>query len=166
MLPLKLILVPIDFSDASRASLDVAADIAARMGAELLLVHVVPEIRDLPVDVSIFKEGQHDQILDESEAQRLSAVAATLVPADVKFRTEIGRANDVGMELLRIAAHNQVDMIVIATHGMTGWRTIPFGSVAVKVVNQAECPVLVLRTKTAQSASIEDKAAASASGAD
>jgi hypothetical protein len=36
-------------------------------------------------------------------------------------------------------------MIVIATHGMTGWRRIPFGSVAKKVVEQAECPVLVLR---------------------
>ena len=165
MLPLKLILVPIDFSDASRASLDVAADIASRMGAELLLVHVVPEIRDLPVDVSIFKEGEHDQILDESEAQRLTAAAATLAHTNLKFRTEIGRANDVGTELLRIAAHNLVDMIVIATHGMTGWRTIPFGSVAEKVVNQAECPVLVLRAKAAQDVSVKDSAAASASAA-
>jgi nucleotide-binding universal stress UspA family protein len=163
MLPLKLILVPIDFSDASRASLDAAVDIASRMGAELLLVHVVPEIRDLPVDISIFKEGEHDQILDDSEAQRLTAVAATLAHTNIKFRTEMGRANDVGMELLRIAAHNHVDMIVIATHGMTGWRTIPFGSVAEKVVNQAECPVLVLRTKAAQDASTKDNAAASAS---
>jgi nucleotide-binding universal stress UspA family protein len=162
MLPLKLILVPIDFSDASRASLDVAAGIASRMGAELLLVHVVPEIRDLPVDVSIFKEGEHDQILDESEAQRLTAAAATLAHTNLKFRTEIGRANDVGMELLRMAAHNQVNMIVIASHGMTGWRTIPFGSVAEKVVNQAECPVLVLRTKAAQDASMKDKEASSA----
>jgi nucleotide-binding universal stress UspA family protein len=165
MLSLKLILVPIDFSDASRASLDVAADIASRMGAELLLVHVVPEIRDLPVDVSIFKEGEHDQILDESEAQRLTAAGATLAHTGIKCRTEIGRANDVGMELLRIAAHNQVNMIVIATHGMTGWRTIPFGSVAEKVVNQAECPVLVLRTKAAQDASIKDNETASASAA-
>jgi universal stress protein family protein len=38
-------------------------------------------------------------------------------------------------------------MIVIATHGMTGWRRIAFGSVAQKVVEQAACPVLVLRAK-------------------
>jgi len=165
MLPLKLILIPVDFSDASRASLEVAADIASRMGAELLLVHVVPEIRNLPVDVSIFKEGEHDQILDDSEAQRLTGIAATLGHANIKFRTEIGRANDVGMELLRIAARDRVDMIVIATHGMTGWRTIPFGSVAEKVVDQAECPVLVLRAKAAQDASVKDNTAASASAA-
>lgn len=66
------------------------------------------------------------------------------------------------MELLRIAAHNQADMIVRSTHGLTGWRTIPFGSVAEKVVNQAECPVLILRNKAGPGASIEDKEAASA----
>ena len=63
------------------------------------------------------------------------------------MRTEVGTANDVGMELVRIAEHDNVDMIVIATHGMTGWRRIAVGSVAQKVVEQAACPVLVLRAK-------------------
>ncbi|MGB0001906.1 MAG: universal stress protein [Candidatus Acidiferrales bacterium] len=49
-----------------------------------------------------------------------------------KVRTEIGTANDVGMEIVRIAENDHADMIVIATHGMTGWRRIPFGSVAKK----------------------------------
>jgi hypothetical protein len=48
-----------------------------------------------------------------------------------------------------IAEHDNVDMIVIATHGMTGWRRIGFGSVAQKIVEQAPCPVLVLRAKVA-----------------
>jgi hypothetical protein len=56
-------------------------------------------------------------------------------------------------------------MIVVATHGMTGWRTIPFGSIAAKVVNQAECPVLVIRTKAAKDTSVKDTAAVSASTA-
>jgi nucleotide-binding universal stress UspA family protein len=61
------------------------------------------------------------------------------------------------MELIRIAERNHVDMIVIATHGMTGWREFAFGSVAEKVVKEADCPVLVLRAKSTEDADREDE---------
>jgi nucleotide-binding universal stress UspA family protein len=149
MIPPKLILVPIDFSDFSRRALEVATDMASRLGATLLLVHILPAIPDLPKDVSIFKEGTYNRELNESAAKQLSELATTLANTNVKVRTEVGTANDVGMELVRIAEHDNVDIIVIATHGMTGWRRIAFGSVARKVVEQAACPVLVLRAKVA-----------------
>ena len=112
-------------------------------------MHILPAIPDLPKDVSIFKEGTYNRELNESAAKQLSELATTLANANVKVRTELGTANDVGMELVRIAEHDNVDMIVIATHGMTGWRRIAFGSVARKVVEQAACPVLVLGAKVA-----------------
>ena len=166
MLPPKLILSPIDFSDSSHGALDVAADFAARFGAELLLVHVMPAIEDLPKSVSVFKEGQYDQSLDDAAAKRLADLAATLAPKNVKARTEMGTANDVGMELVRIAEHEHADMIIIATHGMTGWHKIAFGSVAEKVVKQASCPVLVLRANALEDAGSEKKAASSAAASD
>jgi nucleotide-binding universal stress UspA family protein len=166
MLPPKLILSPIDFSDSSQAALEVAADFAARFGAELLLVHVMPAIEDLPKSVSVFKEGEYDQSLDDAAAIRLADLAATLAPKNVKARTEMGTANDVGMELVRIAEHEHADMIIIATHGMTGWHKIAFGSVAEKVVKQASCPVLVLRANALEEAGGEKKAAASAAASD
>ena len=162
MLPPKLILSPIDFSDPSQAALDVAADFAARFGAELLLVHVVPAIPDLPENVSLLKEGEYDQSLVDAAAKRLSDLAATVAHKNVKARTEVGTANDVGMELVRSADHNHADMIIIATHGMTGWHKIAFGSVAEKVVKQASCPVLVLRANALEDAGGEKKAASSA----
>jgi nucleotide-binding universal stress UspA family protein len=152
MMPPKLILAPIDFSDHSRNALDVAADLASRFGATLLLVHVVAAIPDLPEGVSIFKEGEYDSKLRDIAAQQLSDLAATLADKKINVRTELDTANDVGMELIRIAERDQADMIVIATHGMTGWRAIAFGSVAEKVVRQAACPVLVLRAKAANQA--------------
>jgi nucleotide-binding universal stress UspA family protein len=152
MLPPKLILAPTDFSDSSRAALDVAANMASRLGAEVLLVHVMPAIPDLPKSVSIFRERQYDQSLNEKAEQDLKELAATLAQKNVKTRTKLGNANDVGMELIRIAESENADMIIIATHGMTGWRKIAFGSVAEKVVKEAECPVLVLRAKAATSA--------------
>jgi nucleotide-binding universal stress UspA family protein len=160
MLPPKLILVPIDFSDPSRAALDVASDMAARLGAELLLVHVMPAIEDLPSNVSIFKERQYDESLNEKAEQQLKQLAAGLAKKNVKARTELGTANDVGMELIRIARSEHVDMIVIATHGMTGWRKIAYGSVSEKVVKEAECPVLLLRSKASSGASGGHQAAA------
>jgi nucleotide-binding universal stress UspA family protein len=147
MMPPKLILAPIDFSDYSRTALDVAADLASRFGAGLLLVHVVPAVANLPAGVSMFKEGEYNSELHTAAAKRLSELAAKLGNKNLVVRTEIGTANDIGMEIVRIAEHDNADIIVIATHGMTGWRAIAFGSVAEKVVEQAACPVLVLRAK-------------------
>jgi nucleotide-binding universal stress UspA family protein len=149
MLPPKLILAPIDFSDASRAALDVAAEMASRFGAELLLIHVQPAIEDLPKTVSIFKERQYDESLDDKAEKQLKDLAATVAQKNVKVRTELGTGNDVGMELIRIAQSEHADLIVIATHGMTGWREFAFGTVAEKVLKQGDCPVLLLRAKAA-----------------
>lgn len=147
MMPPKVILAPIDFSDSSRKALDVATDMASRLAASLLLVHIVPAIPDLPEGISIFKEGEYDSELHKTASKQLSELATTLENKNLNVRTEIGTADDVGMELVRIAEHDNVDMIVIATHGMTGWRRIAYGSVAQKVVEQAACPVLILREK-------------------
>ncbi len=72
-------------------------------------------------------------------------VVIAILHDGLSVRSEVGIANDVGMELLRIAEHNHVELIVIATHGVTGWNNFVFGSVAEKVVRQANVPVLVLR---------------------
>jgi nucleotide-binding universal stress UspA family protein len=143
----KLILAPIDFSGFSRNALDAAAEMASAFGAALLLVYIAPAIPDLPKGVSIFKEGEFESELHQTASKQLSELAAALAKKNLDVRTEVGTANDVGMELVRIAEHDNVDMIVIATHGMTGWRRIAFGSVAQTVVEQAACAVLVLRAK-------------------
>jgi nucleotide-binding universal stress UspA family protein len=163
MMPPKLILSPIDFSDPSLAALNVAADMAARLDAELLLVHVVPAIPELPAGVSILKEGEYDDRLSATAREQLSELAASL--PKIKVRTEIGAADEVGMELIRIAERNHVDMIVLATHGMTGWREFAFGSVAEKVVKEADCPVLVLRAKATEDADREDEPLSSSASA-
>ena len=81
---LKTILAPIDFSDFSNNALDVATDLASRLGAELILVNVVPAIPDLPSSVSIFKEGEYDQSLHDATAKRLSDLAASLSAKNIK----------------------------------------------------------------------------------
>jgi nucleotide-binding universal stress UspA family protein len=113
--------------------------------------------------VSIFGEAEYDQSLVDAAAQQLSEIAATLVPTSTKVRTEVGTANDVGMERMRIAEHNRADVIIITTHGMTGWREIAFGSVAEKVVKQADRPVLLLPAKAEKETGQKRKTASSSS---
>ena len=147
MLPPKLILSPIDFSDPSHEALDTAADLAAGVGAELLLVHVVAMLPRLPSPATIFNEAEFEQELHKDAEKRLALLADKLRARGLKVRTEVGTANDVGMELIRIGDHNKADLIVIATHGMTGWHRLAFGSVTEKVVRLSHLPVLVLRTE-------------------
>ena len=147
MLPPKLILAPLDFSDPSNEALNTAVDLASQFGSELLLVHVVPMLPRLPSPAVIFNEAEFEQELHKDAVARLNELTLKLSAKGVKALSEVGTANDVGMEIIRLAEHNNVDLIVIATHGMTGWHRLAFGSVAEKVVRLAPCAVLTLRMR-------------------
>lgn len=158
----KVILSPIDFSDSSLEALDVARDIATRYGSSIVLVHVVPVIPKLPGDASIFHEGDYERGLIGRAEQRLTDLAAKLKEQGIDARTSVGLANEAAMEILRCAEHEHADLIVIATHGMTGWRRLAFGSVTDKVVRTADCPVLVLRKSAGSNAGDAKEKSASA----
>jgi nucleotide-binding universal stress UspA family protein len=163
MLPPKLILSPIDFSEPSLEALDAAIDIASRYNAGLLLEYVVPVIPRLPDAISILKEGDYERELIKNAEERLTELAKKVTEKGLSVRTSVGLANDAAMEIIRAADHENVDLIVIATHGMTGWRRLAFGSVTEKVVRTANCPVLVLRKNQAgESSEHEAKASAAA----
>jgi nucleotide-binding universal stress UspA family protein len=147
MLEPKTVLAPTDFSEPSRDALDTAAEVAFRYGATLLLVHIVPAIPELAAGVSIFKEGDYERRLHEDAAKRLTALVASYSRKGLTVRTEVGTANEAGMEIVRIAERENADLIVIATHGMTGWHRLAFGSVAEKVMRASHCAVLLLRAQ-------------------
>jgi nucleotide-binding universal stress UspA family protein len=149
MLAPKKILAPVDFSELSNAALADAIDLAKLFRAELLVVHVIPVIAALPYDVSLLKEGAYEDERDREAQTRLQALAEKITVGGVKATAIVGHSNVPSKEILLTAEHHGVDMIVMATHGMTGWREIAFGSVAEKVVQHATVPVLILRSKAA-----------------
>jgi nucleotide-binding universal stress UspA family protein len=152
MFSAKLILSPVDFSDFSVQAVEVAKDIATRYGSEILLVHVVPVIPKLEGHANIFTEGEYENQLIASAKQRLADMAAKLQQAGVRARSTVFLSNDPAMEIIRTADSEKADLIVIATHGLTGWRRLAFGSVADKLVRTAACSVLVLRAEAAATA--------------
>jgi nucleotide-binding universal stress UspA family protein len=145
MLQPKVVLAPIDFSDPAQDAAATAAHFASQFGAALLLVHVVPALPRLPANVSIFKETEYERTLHEQAVKRITELSAKYAQTGISVQSEVGTANDVGMEIVRIAERHKADLIAIATHGVTGWNSLLFGSVAEKVVRAAPCAVLLIK---------------------
>ncbi len=151
MLPFRRILVTTDFSETSLSALPVAVEVATHFDAELLLVHILPMDTPTPWDIPPYPDfGLASLPLPEYEAQvrdeverRLEMVVAKHAQG-IRVRRLIGRG-DPATEVDRIAAEEKADLIVLATHGWTGWRHLVFGSVAEKVLREAPCPVLSVR---------------------
>ena len=150
MLPLKKLLCPTDFSEPSREALKVAVEFALHFGAQLSLVNVVPMLPVLSRDPNYaFKVPEYEQMLNADAEERLNELIGEVTTPLTNIRTILGHG-DAASEIVRIAEKENVDMIVIATHGMTGWRRVVFGSVAERVVRLAKCPVLTTRVSQAE----------------
>ncbi len=141
----KTILVPIDFSEASTRALEYAADYARLMDAQLLIVHIHAGPR---ADAG---EGMlHSGVVmedRESITRKLESVKPKKDDVSVEHRLLSG---DAGQEILRVAADDGVDLIVMATHGHTGLLRTLMGSVAEHVLRRSPCPVMTIKVpKTA-----------------
>ena len=151
MLPFRRILVTTDFSDTSLEALPIAVEIASHFDAELLLVHILPMDTPTPWDIPPYADfGLASLPLPEYEAQvrqeverRLEVLAGKRAQG-VKVRSVL-RRGDPATEIGLLAAAEKADLIVLATHGWTGWRHLVFGSVAERVLREAPCPVLSVR---------------------
>jgi universal stress protein A len=145
VLPIRTILCPLDFSEPSNKALQSAIELAAQFRAALVLVHVIPTaVPGVPADPAYAFAGteEYEKALRVDAEEQLT-LAAQHIPPEVKSRNVVGNG-DPADEVVRLAATEKADLIVIATHGLTGWRHLVFGSVAEKVVRQATRPVLVV----------------------
>ena len=143
-LRLKKILVPIDFSEPSRKALAYATSFAKQFNAELLLFHAVP-IMTAPAPMYSMPPETDARLRDESSKQ-LAQWRSTL-PAELSSKAIVGDGASAYDQIVRAAAENNVDLIVLGTHGRTGARRWLIGSTAERVVRYATCPVLVVRER-------------------
>jgi nucleotide-binding universal stress UspA family protein len=145
MLPFQRILCPTDFSGPSETAIGAAVELATHFHAALHLVHVVAVLPATTDDPNFtFQVPEYEAVLHAEARERLEALAARLGAGGVSVSCAVGNG-DAGREIVRIAGESGADVIVIATHGETGWRHAIFGSVAERVVQLASCPVLTIR---------------------
>jgi nucleotide-binding universal stress UspA family protein len=142
------VLAPVDFSEHSRDALGVARDVAGSYGARLQLFHVWEDVLHpafYNMGAMSIKDLQPD-IEDRTIGALQELLAETPGPAvETDFHTTEGHA---AREIVDFAVENATDLIVIATHGLTGVEHFLLGSVAEKVVRRAPCPVLVVKRRT------------------
>ena len=134
-----IILVPTDFSTASDAALPHAEALAKQKSASLLILHV----EETPL---AYGGGELYYGLPEPTSERILAMLEQVRPSDptVAFTHRLTMGDPAG-EIVRIAAEEGAEMIVLGTHGRSGMSRMLMGSVAEAVVRRAPCPVLVYR---------------------
>ena len=139
------ILVPIDFSASSHAALDAATELAEKFHAELYLLHVIPEFPAVALPETV-SEGLIVEAAKTAAAEHFEVTQAGLKARGVKATTNIEVGDDVAGCILDAIDSDNVDLVVITTHGLSGWYPQVFGSIAEKLVKLVQCPVLLLRT--------------------
>lgn len=145
MLPIRLVLAPTDFSEVSVETVARARELAEHFGAELIVLHVIPPIPTLPSDPHYnFEVPAYQEALRENARRQIEEATPDRSTSGVTSRNMV-TYGDPAKEIVRVAEEESVDLIVIATHGLTGWQHLVFGSVAEKVVRTANCPVLTVR---------------------
>jgi universal stress protein A len=148
MFKLQRILVPVDFSDTSRAALDYATDLARAFDASMDIVHVweapVYVTQATPLESGISQTS----LLDAAQTQAKDGLNAFVLAAKqpgAPIRSLQIEMGSPAPTICQVAKDGRHDLIVIGTHGRTGITRVLIGSVAEHVVRLAPCPVLSVR---------------------
>lgn len=139
------ILAPTDFSELSKQGLTSALELAETFGAKLLLLHVV-EPPTYPVE-GIMPSQLGTTMLDDLERQA-SRDLAQMLSETHDSKVEVTRRVVAGIpyrKIVEVAEEEKSDLIVMTTHGRTGFSHLVMGSVTEKIVRTAPCPVLTIR---------------------
>jgi len=138
MIALKNVVVAVDFGEATEAAIVYGRNFARQFGARLHVLHVLENrfLRPMSNDPLAVESATSKQLLDRLTAddrERLDAVAV------------VRTSDDPAEEIVRYAREQNIELIVLGTHGRRGVAHLLAGSVAERVVRTAGCPVLIVR---------------------
>jgi nucleotide-binding universal stress UspA family protein len=144
LIPAK-ILVPVDFSASSHTALEQAAAYARQFNAEIHLVHVIPTFPSTRVYDFIPETEFIEKTTQKAEAS-FAATAKDLGAMGIKVSSSVRVAGDVVAAIVEEIKRQRIGLLVVSSHGTTGWHPLTFGSTAEKLVKLAGVPVLLIRT--------------------
>lgn len=148
MIALQNILVPYRFDDSSERALHVARMLADACGASLHLVHVIPPA------------AAHDVPSRNAAACRRLDAVATRADREARHLTIACRVGTPAAEIVRYAADNAIDLIVMITHPHGPAFQMATGSIADSVLGCAPCAVLALKGPSTRPYDVDDRTAA------
>jgi nucleotide-binding universal stress UspA family protein len=140
---IKKILVAMDGSDLSEKALRFACSLGGPLNAELIVLHVVPML--------VSATPYHDTVSDQPFLS-LQKVGEDIISRAKQMALEMNSKvtdlishGDPANRIIDIASEREVDLIIIGSRGIGGIKRLFVGSISNKVVNQASCPVLIVR---------------------
>ena len=143
------ILVPVDFSAASRVGLDYALGFAYEFDARLVVFHSV-YVSPFVLGDEYSAQAVPDLITSQQDyAKAEMEKLQRLVSGNGKIETEIGFGAPVE-QITDYVAKEEIDLIITSTHGRSGLQRVFIGSTAERVVRHASCPVLVVPNRPAR----------------
>lgn len=143
----KKILTPIDFSETSMLAIEHATQIAKKFQAELHLIHVIKTTSYIPAFPEVYEEGSGKVNTKDIVSAKLDEIAKNINHKHgITVNTEISQGG-VSREIVGIAKDIDVDLIVMGTHGASGFEEFFIGSNAYRVVTASTCPVLVTQSE-------------------
>jgi nucleotide-binding universal stress UspA family protein len=142
------ILAPLDGSSLAEQALKPAIALAKMFNSQLILLQAVAEL-DVESQRILFPTPMAaEEAMTSWQAaaeEYLRSITKTLQERDglnASYQAIVGEAGQV---IATTVANSQIDLIVMSTHGRTGWQRWVYGSVANKVLRSAECPILLVR---------------------
>lgn len=145
MFDIKNILLTTDFSELSLAASEQAIALAKKYDAVIHLLYVLEKTPPILAIRSLdLSEDRIREMIDADAEIRLRECTARLISDGVKVIPVIKKGLDYE-EIIKYCGENNIDLVVIATHGRTGILHTLVGSVAEKVIRYSKCPVLVVK---------------------
>jgi nucleotide-binding universal stress UspA family protein len=147
MIVLKKIMVATDFSEPSEAALAYGQQLARTFGAGLTLFHAADNIaaRAAGGDGFVFFDPVLQTQIEESARNRACSLISDEDRDQLRAQAVVVVAVSPAAAITDYAQHEQVDLIIVGTHGRSGVAHLMMGSVAERVVRTAPCPVLTVR---------------------
>lgn len=156
MLTIKKILIPVDFSGTGIKVLEQATLMAKKTNAEIILLTVVTgpfgNAGSDDIRISVYNNNKYEVLIAIEAEKQMNLIKDKLLKEGVRKVTYlIKKAGTPYKEIISVANKAKADIILMGTHGVSGFREFVLGSNTFKVVSEAKCPVLSIQkhTKTA-----------------
>ncbi len=140
------ILVPIDFSELSTYAVEYAMQIAHIHASKIILVHAIEDMLNfsVPGDFVLSTEEfiEKEKELQKVKSERIEKYALSMrekYSYAFESRVVFGKSHRAIIELVE---QEKIDMVVMSTHGVSGFREFVIGSNAVRIISECPCPVL------------------------
>jgi nucleotide-binding universal stress UspA family protein len=139
------ILVPIDFSETGMIAINHAASMAKLFSAHLYLIHVVKSIEHA------YSENEPEALMENTEeAHQMASERIDKIVADLRSQYDISISPLINLGKLaqgisKTCKNENIDLVIMGTHGASGFEEYLIGSNADKVVNASPCPVITIQ---------------------